>query len=149
MIGHTPSGAGAAKFTLTVSAIDGALVTANKGDRVVSGTSINGEAVLILLSGLSPPPSAPCSRALQSTRTTAGAVPARAPSPQRRITFSSSRSTRYSGISHTQTHTRRTINSSTPTTPPETARSNTGTTKRGVPSFGGSAPRVRATPRIS
>lgn len=48
MIGHTPSGAGAAKFTLTVSAIDGALVTANKGDRVVSGTSINGEAVLIL-----------------------------------------------------------------------------------------------------
>ena len=39
---------GGAKFTLTVSATSGAQVTASKGDKVVSGTSTNGEAVLIL-----------------------------------------------------------------------------------------------------
>ena len=39
---------GGAKFTLTVSATSGAQVTASKGDKVVSGTSTNGEAVLVL-----------------------------------------------------------------------------------------------------
>lgn len=39
---------GGAKFTLTVSATSGAQVTASKGDKVVSGTSTDGEAVLVL-----------------------------------------------------------------------------------------------------
>lgn len=39
---------GGAKFTLTVSVTSGAQVTASKGDKVVSGTSTNGEAVLVL-----------------------------------------------------------------------------------------------------
>ena len=98
---------------------------------------------------LSPPNSVTRSRALQSTRIITGLARPRAPSPRPRITFSSSRSTRYSGISHTQTHTRRIINSNTPTTPPETARSNTSTTAQGAPLIGGSVPRVRATTTFS
>lgn len=45
---NTSVSGGGAKFTLTVSATSGAQVTASKGDKVVSGTSTNGEAVLVL-----------------------------------------------------------------------------------------------------
>lgn len=45
---NTSVSGGGAKFTLTVSVTSGAQVTASKGDKVVSGTSTNGEAVLVL-----------------------------------------------------------------------------------------------------
>lgn len=45
---NTSASGGGAKFTLTVSVTSGAQVTASKGDKVVSGTSTNGEAVLVL-----------------------------------------------------------------------------------------------------
>ncbi|MGI6026522.1 MAG: DUF6273 domain-containing protein [Candidatus Scatomorpha sp.] len=48
MIINPDGGGGKAKFTLTVSATSGAQVTASKDDIVVSGTSVNGEAVLTL-----------------------------------------------------------------------------------------------------
>lgn len=48
MIVNPQVSGGGAKFTLTVSATSGAQVTASKGDKVVSGTSTNGEAVLVL-----------------------------------------------------------------------------------------------------
>lgn len=48
MDGRSNAVSGGAKFTLTVSVTSGAQVTASKGDKVVSGTSTNGEAVLVL-----------------------------------------------------------------------------------------------------
>lgn len=45
---NAAGGGGGAKFTLTVSVTSGTQVTASKGDKVVSGTSVNGESVLIL-----------------------------------------------------------------------------------------------------
>ena len=45
---NTSVSGGGAKFTLTVSVTSGAQVTASKGDKVVSGTSTDGEAVFVL-----------------------------------------------------------------------------------------------------
>ena len=70
-------------------------------------------------------------------------------SRRQRITFSSSRSLRFSGAFHTQTATRRINKRSTPIIPPGIAKSSTSTTARVPPLVGGSVLRVRATPTVS
>lgn len=63
--------------------------------------------------------------------------------------FSSSRSTRFSEAFPTQIATSRANKRSTPIIPPGTAKLSTSTTERVPPLFGGSVPRVRATPPLS
>lgn len=92
-----------------------------------------------------PPSPLPSTRTIRQT----AAARRRATSRRQRITFSSSRSSRFSVAFPTETRTRRTNKRSTPIIPPGIAKSSTSTTARVPPLIGGSVPRLRATPTLS